>query len=55
MILRPRIFSVLMLAVAVPADLTAQVRASERATVSQTIDGTTITIDYMQAARARAG
>ncbi|HET7038931.1 MAG TPA: DUF2911 domain-containing protein [Gemmatimonadales bacterium] len=28
------------------ADLTAQVRASERATVSQTVDGTTITMDY---------
>lgn len=29
-----------------PAALAAQVRASERATVSQTVDGTTITIEY---------
>ena len=35
--------SVLMLA-AMPAD--AQIRASERSTIAQTVDGTTITIDY---------
>jgi hypothetical protein len=34
-----------------PASLTAQIRASERATVSQTIDGTVITVDF---ARPRA-
>ena len=31
---------------AVPASASAQVRASELATVSQTVDGTTITVDY---------
>jgi hypothetical protein len=33
-------------AAALPTDLSAQIRASERATVSQTVDGTTITMNY---------
>ncbi len=41
--LRGACLTVLLLA---PAALTAQMRASERGAVSQTIDGTTITIDY---------
>ncbi|HRZ10013.1 MAG TPA: DUF2911 domain-containing protein, partial [Gemmatimonadales bacterium] len=36
----------LALLLLVPAGLSAQMRASERGSVSQTIDGTTITIDY---------
>ncbi len=45
----PRRTAVLLATVALalpPAVLRAQVRASERATVSQTVDGTTITVNY---------
>jgi hypothetical protein len=36
----------LVLALAVPADAPAQIRASERGSVSQTVDGTVVTVDY---------
>jgi hypothetical protein len=41
-----RLAAVLILAVVVAPDAHAQIRASERGAVSQTIDGTTITVDH---------
>jgi hypothetical protein len=47
---------VLPLLLLLPAAAGAQVRASEEATVSQTVDGTTITVDYSRpVARGRTG
>lgn len=45
-VLPKRKILVLALASVIPSSLVGQIRASERASVSQTIDGTTITIDY---------
>ncbi len=40
------ICAIAAVSMALPQTLDAQIRASERSTVSQTVDGTVITIDY---------